>query len=136
MIVAWLKQSQRKVVTSMAEKRARLEIGDYLPMFQAFDQSAVLNIIWNQIKGKPILLAFCPDPAGPAGQGLLRDLNRIRAEMGASCHIFAISDYPVERNAQVASMLQLEFPLLSDEDQRIEQTHRRLLTSQLGGIAL
>jgi peroxiredoxin/predicted 2-oxoglutarate/Fe(II)-dependent dioxygenase YbiX len=107
------------MAASMNPRGTRLEVGDYLPMFQAFDQNAILNIIWNQIKGKPIVLVFCPALDTPAGQGLLRGLNQIWGDMEKSCHLFAVSAYPVERNAQVASMLQLGFPLLSDEDHRI-----------------
>ncbi len=109
----------------MIQAEARLKVGDYLPMFQAFDQQAVLNIVWNQLTGKPILVAFCPDPDAPDGQRFLRELNQLSGEAANLCHVFAVSDKAVDKNAQVAAMLQLAFPLLSDEDRRIAGLYGR-----------
>jgi predicted 2-oxoglutarate/Fe(II)-dependent dioxygenase YbiX len=46
-------------------------------------------------------------------------LNQLSGETTDLCHVFAISDRPVEKNAQIAAMLQLAYPLLSDEDHRV-----------------
>lgn len=103
----------------MTRSKTRLGVGDYLPMFQAVDQRAALITIYNQIKGMPILVAFCRDPNAPAGQAFLRDLNVVCREVTNVCHFFAVSGLSVARNAQVAELLGLGILLLSDEDNRI-----------------
>ena len=97
----------------------RLEVGDYLPMFQAFDQSAILNIPWNQIKGKPIFVLFFANHSLPACQKVLRALNQAYDRLEGLCHVFTLCPESVPKNAQVCGMLGLKFPVLSDEDRGI-----------------
>jgi len=102
---------------------AQLSVGDYLPLFQALDEKARLNVLWNNIKGKPIVLVFYPRHNLPACQSILRGFERHYDSLSAEAHVYAISAESTQANAAAANALSFRFPILTDQGQGIAKSY-------------
>jgi len=100
-----------------------LTVGDYLPLFQALDEKARLNVLWNNIKGKPIILLFYPRHNLPACQSILRGFEQRYDALSDEAHVYAVSAESTEANAAAANAMSFRFPILTDQGLEIAKTY-------------
>ena len=83
----------------------QLEPGDIAPRLRLPDENGrPVDLLDNDIAGKPTIVAFCPDIAGPQTAQTLACLAGIEQEVtGLGGQIVVISGQPVEVNARAAA---------------------------------
>jgi peroxiredoxin len=97
-----------------------LEAGDIMPPFRLPDQTGrQVDLLANDLAGKPSVVILCADPATPEAARILSGFRDIGKEVLAlDGRIFAISRLSSEANAAACGALDFGFPVLADPDGR------------------
>jgi peroxiredoxin len=116
--------------------QAAPEVGDFAPNFSLPAHTGQIVLLRSdQIAGKPVLLLFCPKEVDPPTRTIIESLRRSAPELRRlGAEILLIRDATPPENAAAVEAERIDFPIVSDPDDRLRAVYG--LARRRGAVAI